>query len=58
VFLVEHDDAGGYAGAVKQVGRQADELLREKKSWRADSNRGPADYEADQASFRHRPQMS
>ena len=27
VFLVEHDDAGGDAGAVKQVGRQADDAL-------------------------------
>ncbi len=28
VFLVEHDDAGGDAGAVEQVGRQADDALR------------------------------
>ena len=27
VFLVEHDDAGRYARAVKQVGRQADDAL-------------------------------
>ena len=27
VFLVEHDDAGGNAGAVKEVGRQADDAL-------------------------------
>ena len=27
VFLVQHDDAGGDAGAVEQVGRQADDAL-------------------------------
>ena len=27
VFLVEHEDAGGDAGAVKEVGRQADDAL-------------------------------
>ena len=27
VFLVEHDDAGGNAGAVEEVGRQADDAL-------------------------------
>ncbi|MNJ37219.1 hypothetical protein D3C77_320290 [compost metagenome] len=28
-FLVQHDDAGGNAGAVEQVGRKADDALDE-----------------------------
>ena len=45
VFLVEHDDAGGDAGAVEQVGRQADDAL---------DVAAPDDFAADRRP-RHRP---
>jgi hypothetical protein len=37
VFLVQHQDAGGDAGAVEQVGRQADDALEDARAtscWR------------------------
>ena len=32
VFLVEHEDAGGNAGAVKQIGRQADDAFQDPRA--------------------------
>jgi hypothetical protein len=34
VFLVEHEDAGGDAGAVEEIGRQADDALEVCRSGR------------------------
>ena len=44
VVLVEHDDAGGDAGAVKEVGRQADDALdgAPADDLAADGRLGPA----------------